>query len=139
MSSVRISFRFWLVAMACSILALPLAIAAPANAGEKVVSSISTSSPANQSVKGIDLLANGTANVVMPMATPNAPLACGYNVGFGGSGRWYRNCSGVEVNLGAAPFQGLWCIAPYSYRELSAFSFHVQIVSRDCSNPRTDK
>lgn len=69
---------------------------------------------------------------------PYGTLSCGYNVGFGGSGRWYRNCTGTEQNVGGFPFQGLWCVPAYSYRELSAFTFGVQIVSNDCSNPPTD-
>jgi hypothetical protein len=69
---------------------------------------------------------------------PYGTLQCGYNVGFGGSGRWYRNCTNHEVNVGAFVFQGLWCVRANSYRELSAFTVGVQIVSNDCSNPKTD-
>lgn len=106
-------FRSGTISATIALLILPLAMAAPAQAAPDPVPSVDRA----------------------PMGT----LACGYNVGFGGTGRWYRNCSGQEVNLGAIPFQGLYCVKPYSYRELSAFSFAVQIVSRDCSNPQTDK
>jgi hypothetical protein len=75
---------------------------------------------------------------VSAAAPPYGTLKCGYNVGFGGSGRWYRNCTDLEINLGASVFQGLWCIRPHSYRELSAFTIAVNIVSYDCSNPKTD-
>lgn len=75
---------------------------------------------------------------VTAASPPYGTLNCGYNVGFGGSGRWYRNCTNHEVNVGALPFQGLWCVRANSYRELSAFTLGVQIVSSDCSNPKTD-
>lgn len=104
------------------LLTIPMS-AAPSSAA---TSSTSTAAVANEPVTAAD-------------SPPYGTLDCGYNVGHGGSGRWYRNCTGTEKNVGGIPFQGLWCVPAHSYRELSAWTFAVQIVSNDCSNPPTDK
>lgn len=108
---------------ACAVALLAALSAAPAFAAPTAASSAQ------------EAVSMGAVKAASP---PYGTLKCGYNVGFGGSGRWYRNCTNHEVNVGAFVFQGLWCVRANSYRELSAFTVGVQIVSNDCSNPKTD-